>query len=257
MPSWAMDATSVPSRLKTRAAPEAAAALRARRRLDVHQPVVHTYVPVPPHRVVERGDRQPARAARTGPCAAGSAPAAPGRRRTRAGRGAGAGRRAADLGTGTTPTAGRDVRGGTEVDLPVDVPHVERRLLGPELRDGMVDRAEHVERRRHVLRCGDPGGHRVGVVDARLLLLEGGDHRQDRRAALQRVGPASREGPAVAEPLDRERDGFGDVTRAQEVAVQRVREPAVGHGAPRQPAGPVRAPARRTRDRSAAAGRRR
>ena len=89
-----------------------------------------------------------------------------------------------------------------------------------------------VQRGRHLVGPGDPGRHRVGVVEPGLLLLEGRDHRQDRLAALQRVRPAGAERAAVAQPLDRERDGLAHVAGAQEVAVQRVREPAVGDRPP-------------------------
>ena len=80
---------------------------------------------------------------------------------------------------------------------------------------------------------GIPVGIGVGVVEAGLVLLEGRDHRQDRLSALQRVRAAGAERTAVPQPLDGERDGFAHVAGAQEVAVQGVRQPGLGHRAAR------------------------
>ena len=71
------------------------------------------------------------------------------------------------------------------------------------------------------------GHEAAGVVEAVGRVLEGGDHRQDRHALLERVHAAGREGPAVAEPLDGEADPLAGVAGAQEVGVHGVHPLAV------------------------------
>ena len=64
--------------------------------------------------------------------------------------------------------------------------------------------------------------HRVLVVEATGPLLEGADHRHDRRALLHGVHAPGGEGVAVAHLLDGEADRQRVVARPHEVAVERV-----------------------------------
>ena len=60
-------------------------------------------------------------------------------------------------------------------------------------------------------------------VSPLLLLLEGGEHREDRCALLRRRGASLREGTPVMQPLDGETDCLVRLTAPHEEGVDRVR----------------------------------
>ena len=67
---------------------------------------------------------------------------------------------------------------------------------------------------RQILGAGQIGRHRRLMLDARILVLERGDHREDRHALLKRLRAPRREGAAVVDAVDRERDALGRSRRA-------------------------------------------
>src|SRR5262249_25782548 len=74
-------------------------------------------------------------------------------------------------------------------------------------------------------------GHGEGVVEAPLGGLEAGGHVEDRLAVLDGGDPAGRERAAVPYPIDLVEHGDPGGAGPQEVAVQRVAQPGVGHRA--------------------------
>ena len=76
--------------------------------------------------------------------------------------------------------------------------------------------------------------HRLGVVEPGLVAVKAGHHGEQRRAVLHRLYPAGGEAVAVAGALDLEVDRPVQVSRPEEVRVQRVRRAVVGHRARRR-----------------------
>jgi hypothetical protein len=86
----------------------------------------------------------------------------------------------------------------------------------------VVDDGEQRGVAGHVVGARQPLRHVDLVVETVVGGLERRDHRQDGHAVLARLGAPGRERPTVVDAVDRERDGDGEVARAEEVRVQRV-----------------------------------
>ena len=255
MPSWAIDATSVAVLREHPRGAEPAAALRARRRLHVQQPVVDAHVPVPPHRVVEARDRQPAASTHERPCPAqdrlehhlvarvgeqravqqlvvGHGPARP-HPDDLAGRSRSVG-----------PGPGRSSRSTCRTSNALSC--VQNWATGWSMPPSSVQRGRHARRGRAM-----PGRHRVGVLEPGLLA-------PGTTSIIDRIGSPPWSAcvrRALNERPSRSRStanviGSRDVAGPQEVAVQRVREPVVARPSGRRRGAPARAPDRRTRARS-------
>ena len=113
--------------------------------------------------------------------------------------------------------------GGAQVEVALHVPEVEGRRAPQETRHRMIDGAEDLQSARQVLGARNYGGFDV-EVGALLLLLEGGEHRQDRRALLGGGGAPLGEGPPVVQALDGEGDWRIGLTAPHEEGVNRVRQ---------------------------------
>ena len=111
------------------------------------------------------------------------------------------------------------------------VTHLERALVCPEACDGVVHSREGLRRGGKRLGVGDARRHLDLMVEPRVLVLEGGDHRQDRHAVLVGLGAARGERPAVMDAVHGERDGEVDIARPQEVRVHRVHKTVARGGA--------------------------
>src|SRR4051812_19436444 len=73
--------------------------------------------------------------------------------------------------------------------------------LGELSEAGVVEHAALRPKPRKIVRRWR-GGHRILVLDAALISLEGRGHREDRLAVLNRTHPSGRERPTVAQPFD-------------------------------------------------------
>ena len=108
----------------------------------------------------------------------------------------------------------------------------------------LFPRLEALEERRQRLGVGHVG-HGEVVLEARLGVVEGRLHVEDRASVLDGHHAARREALPVADPVDLVEDRHGRVARAQEVRVQRV-DPPVLDGAPGGDQRLGRRPGRRT-----------
>ncbi len=81
------------------------------------------------------------------------------------------------------------------------------------------------------LRSGNALGHRLCVLDARVGVLEGGDHREDGHTVLVGLGTARGERASVMDAVDGDRDALTRVAWTKEVAVHRVHRTVFGKGA--------------------------
>jgi hypothetical protein len=110
----------------------------------------------------------------------------------------------------------------TQVDRRWHVPHVEWPFGCPGSGHRVIDALEHLRGRGKRLRIGQIGGHLDLVIEPAILVLERGDHREDRQTLLIGLGSARRERAPVVNAIDGERDRQVDVAGAEEVSVQRV-----------------------------------
>ncbi len=118
--------------------------------------------------------------------------------------------------------------GRSDLDGPLALPVAPHRLrrmrqeLGPEpLLVGQILGERHL---RHV----------DLVVEAGLVLLEGGRHREDRLAVLHRHHPARRKARAVADAIDLVDDRHAGIAGPHEIGMQGMHEAVLFHCALRR-----------------------
>jgi len=73
-------------------------------------------------------------------------------------------------------------------------------------------------------------GHGAEVIQPGVVVLERRNHGKDGFPFLIRLNPSGGKRSAIVNPICRERDGLGDISWTEEIAVQRVNSAPFGNG---------------------------